>query len=225
MIHHQISQPVIKVCGITSPEQAKAVVAEGATMLGLLLGLVIPSKDEVTVLQAKEICQAVGHQACTTMVTELQTAEQIIPLAKNAGIGAIQLHDGLPEPEIKALRDALPHIPLIGVVHVSGEDSYHCAVEIASLFDFLLLDSRTDDLLGGTGKTHDWALSRRIVETIDTPVILAGGLNPENITAAITQVSPAGIDAYSCFLRPDGGKDMRKIAAFVDAGKSAIALF
>src|ERR671926_150608 len=117
----------------------------------------------------------------------------------------------------KELRDALPGVSLVQVVHVTGPESVDEAIAVAPHVDAVLLDSGNQSLaikeLGGTGRTHDWMLSRKIREAIEVPLFLAGGLNPSNVAAAIREVQPFGIDVCSG-LRTDGNLDPQKLANF-----------
>ena len=116
------------------------------------------------------------------------------------------------------LRDALPGISLVQVVHVTGAESLGEAVGVAPHVNAMLLDSGNQSLpvkeLGGTGRRHDWDVSRRIREAVDVPVFLAGGLTPGNIAEAVRRVGPFGVDVCSG-LRTDGRLDERKLAALV----------
>jgi phosphoribosylanthranilate isomerase len=117
----------------------------------------------------------------------------------------------------------LPGVSLVQVVHVTGPEAVHEAIAIAREVDAILLDSCNQSLpikeLGGTGRTHDWSLSRTIREQIDVPLFLAGGLKPENVAAAIEEVKPFGIDVCSG-LRTEGKLDPQKLAAFFKATNS-----
>jgi phosphoribosylanthranilate isomerase len=122
------------------------------------------------------------------------------------------------------LRDALPGVSIVQVVHVTGPESVDEAIDIAPHVDAILLDSGNQSLpikeLGGTGRTHDWTLSRKIRKAIEAPLFLAGGLNPSNVAAAIREVQPFGIDVCSG-LRTEGILDRRKLREFFAATDDA----
>jgi phosphoribosylanthranilate isomerase len=109
---------------------------------------------------------------------------------------------------------------LVQVIHVTGTESVDEALSVADSVDALLLDSGNLKLavkeLGGTGRTHDWRLSRQIVESVRVPVFLAGGLSPENVATAIREVGPCGLDVCSG-LRTDGNLDEEKVKRFFAA--------
>ena len=122
------------------------------------------------------------------------------------------------------LRRELPALKLVQVVHVAGEDTIDEALALATQVDALLLDSGVPDapvrLLGGTGRVHDWSISRRIVAASPVPVFLAGGLTPDNVAEAIRSVRPFGVDLCTG-LRTEGSLDERKLAAFMQAVAAA----
>jgi phosphoribosylanthranilate isomerase len=132
-------------------------------------------------------------------------------------VNTLQLCDAV-EPGCHAkLRARLPGIALVQVIHVTGPESVDEAASVVGNVDALLLDSGNQKLavkeLGGTGRTHDWRISRRIVETVRVPVFLAGGLTPENVATAIREVRPFGLDVCSG-LRTDGNLDAEKVRRF-----------
>jgi phosphoribosylanthranilate isomerase len=124
------------------------------------------------------------------------------------------------------LRDALPGISIVQVIHVRDEDAVRQSVAVSSMVDAILLDSGNPSLatkvLGGTGRAHDWAISRRIRDAVDIPVFLAGGLNPENVGEAIARVGPFAVDVCSG-LRTNGSLDELKAAAFMSAVRGVAA--
>ena len=132
----------------------------------------------------------------------------------------MQLCDRMDESDLVELRRALPSVTIVQVVHVVNAASIDEAVFLGSLVDALLLDSgdpeREVKELGGTGRVHDWSLSRRIVESVSVPVYLAGGLRPDNVVAAIRSVGPFGVDVCSG-LRPAGRLDRQSLEDFMGA--------
>jgi len=135
-------------------------------------------------------------------------------------VNTIQICDRLPAGTHQELRDALPGVSLVQVVHVTGPEAVDEAVAVSRFVDAVLLDSGNQSLeikeLGGTGRTHDWSLSRKIREAIDVPLFLAGGLKPHNVADAIQEVEPFGIDVCSG-LRTNGALDRHKLSAFFAA--------
>ena len=148
----------------------------------------------------------------------------VINQQRRCRTSTLQLVDRIEPGAHTALRAALPGIALVQVIHVEDEASVHEAVEVAPYIDALLLDSGRPNaatkILGGTGATHDWTLSRRIVEAVPVPVFLAGGLNADNVGEAIRAVQPFGVDLCSG-ARTDGMLDADKLGRFVAAVTSA----
>lgn len=212
-------RPRVKICCIGSQTEAALAVSYGADALGLVSAM--PSgpgviSDEL----AREIAARVPPAVASFLLTSRQSAEGIIEQQRYVRPNTLQLVDRLTDGTYQDLRDALPGVALVQVVHVLDEGSLEEALRIAPEADALLLDSGNQrlavKLLGGTGRTHDWAISRRIVEHVTTPVFLAGGLNSGNVREAIEQVRPFGLDVCGG-VRTDGRLDERKLAAFFEA--------
>jgi phosphoribosylanthranilate isomerase len=156
----------------------------------------------------------------TFLLTCLQSAREIIAQQRRLRTNTIQICDTLDEGTYDELREALPGIKLVQVIHVGGEESFDEAVAVAPHVDAILLDSGNQKLavkeLGGTGRRHDWAISRRIRDAVGVPLYLAGGLNVANVREAIETVRPFGLDVCSG-VRMEGRLDSQKLAAFVTA--------
>jgi len=165
-----------------------------------------------------EIAATVPPGVSSFLLTCLQDVAAIIDQQRRLRVNTIQICDRLPAGSHAKLREALPGVSLVQVVHVTGAESVDEAIAVAPHVDAVLLDSGNQSLaikeLGGTGRTHDWNLSRRIREAIDAPMFLAGGLNPANVGRAIREVQPFGIDVCSG-LRTDGALDRHKLTAFM----------
>jgi len=158
------------------------------------------------------------------LLTSKRDAAAIIAQQRRCRVNTLQLCDSV-EPGCHAkLRDALPGIGIVQVIHVTGQESVDEAVAVAGSVDALLLDSGNQKLpvkeLGGTGRTHDWRLSRKIVESVRVPVCLAGGLTPENVATAIREVRPFGLEVCNG-LRMDGKLDETKVRKFFAAVQAA----
>ena len=151
------------------------------------------------------------------LLTCLQDAASIIDQQRRLRVNTIQICDRLAEGSYQDLRESLPGVSLVQVVHVMGPEAVDEAIAVAPQVDAVLLDSGNQSLaikeLGGTGRTHDWTLSRKIREAIEVPLFLAGGLNPANVAAAIREVQPFGIDVCSG-LRTNGHLDREKLNQF-----------
>ena len=156
------------------------------------------------------------------MVTHIEESEKIVSLARFIGVTIIQLHgDSAPEDALY-IKQELPHIKLIKALHVVGRSSINRGRKFLHAVDAILLDTVNlgTGQVGGTGETHDWNLSCEIVASYDRPVILAGGLNPENVQQAIEKVRPFGVDVNSGVKGEDGFKDYRKLKDFIRNAKN-----
>lgn len=164
-----------------------------------------------------EIAATVPPGISSFLLTCKEDAAAIIDQQRRLRVNTIQICDRLPHGSHRELREALPGVSLVQVVHVNGPEAVDEAIAVAPYVDAVLLDSGNQSLaikeLGGTGRTHDWRLSREIREAIDVPLFLAGGLNPSNVAAAIREVQPFGIDVCSG-LRTEGRLDPQILSNF-----------
>jgi phosphoribosylanthranilate isomerase len=213
--------PRVKICCIRSIEEAHLAIRHGASAIGLVSAM--PSGpgviDESTVA---EIAASIAPPIATFLLTCLTQADAIIDQQRRCGTNTLQLVDAVPMSTYATLRRALPGISIVQVIHVRDGDSVREACAIAPLVDALLLDSGNPALvikeLGGTGRVHDWNLSRRIVNECGKPVFLAGGLRADNVAAAINAVRPFGVDLCSG-VRSDDHLDEARLASFFAAVK------
>ena len=211
--------PLVKICCIKSAAEARTAITHGASALGLVSSM--PSGPGVIGESLiAEIAATVPPDIATFLLTALTDTEAIIAQHRRCPTTTIQIVDTLTRGTHRDLRRALPGIKLVQVIHVRGGESVAEAAAVAPLVDFILLDSGNPGLavkeLGGTGRTHNWAVSRRIVETCGRPVFLAGGLRPDNLAAAFAQVGPYGFDLCSS-VRSNDVLDETKLAAFFAA--------
>lgn len=214
-------KPRIKICCISSIEEAALAVRYGANALGLVSEM--PSGPGViTDDLAREIAASVPPAVASFLLTSRQMAVRIIEQQRFVRANTLQIVDTLTHGTYQDLRDALPGIALVQVIHVQTEEAVEEALRVAAEVDAILLDSGNQRLavkeLGGTGRTHDWTVSRRIVERVGKPVFLAGGLKPENVREAIEHVKPFGIDVCSG-VRTGGRLDERKLSDFFEQAK------
>lgn len=211
--------PKVKICCIASLAEARLAIRAGASALGLVAEM--PSgPGPIADTLIRKIAAAVPPPIATFLLTSRTRTADIIEHHRLTATNTIQLVDALTAGAYADLRAALPGISIVQVVHVLGDGSLDEALEIAPQVDALLLDSGNPNLavkeLGGTGRVHDWRVSRRIVEQVGKPVFLAGGLRPDNVRAAVETVQPWGLDLCSG-VRTDGKLDERKLAAFFAA--------
>ena len=209
----------VKICCIASLDEARLAIDTGASAIGLVSAM--PSgPGPIDEADIATIAAAVPPPTETFLLTALTDAEAVAAQHRRCGTTAVQLVDALEEVELRRLRRLLPDVRLVQVIHVSGPGSVDEARAAAPLVDTILLDSGNPTLatkeLGGTGRVHDWAISRRIRESVGVPVLLAGGLHPGNAREAYDRVLPAGLDVCSG-LRLNGRLDAGKLRGFFDA--------
>jgi phosphoribosylanthranilate isomerase len=209
----------VKICCIASVDEAWTAIRAGASALGLVSQM--PSGPGVIAWELIEtIANAVPPPIATFLLTCSQDAEEIIDQQRRAGTTTVQICDRLARGTYDDLRRGMPGIGIVQVVHVTGEESVAEAVEVSQHVDAILLDSGNQSLavkeLGGTGRVHDWRLSRRIREASRVPLFLAGGLRAENVADAVRAVEPFGLDLCSG-VRTNGALDEGKLRAFFQA--------
>lgn len=212
-------KPRVKICCISSLMEAKLAIEAGAAALGLVGNM--PSgpgiiSDELIA----QIAKAVPPPVSTFLLTSETNPEAIIAHHQRVHTTTIQIVDALSEGTYHQIREALPGVKLVQVIHVIDEKTIEEAVQVAEFVDAILLDSGNPNLqikeLGGTGRVHNWALSRKIRETIPIPLFLAGGIKAENVKEAIETVQPFGLDLCSS-VRTNGQLDPEKLEAFFAA--------
>jgi len=211
-----MARPRVKICCIASVEEAWMAIRAGASALGLVSEM--PSGPGPIPEEAiAGIAARVPPPVATFLLTCRTDAGAIVEQQRRCGTNTLQLVDRVEPGTWAELRRRLPGVALVQVIHVTGEESVEQAETAARHVDALLLDSGNPSLpvkeLGGTGRVHDWSLSRRIRERVEVPVFLAGGLKPDNVAEAVAAVEPFAVDLCSG-VRTDGGLDAEKLARF-----------
>jgi phosphoribosylanthranilate isomerase len=217
--------PRIKICCIASVEEAAMAVEAGASALGLVSKM--PSGPGVIGDELiAEIAASVPPAIASFLLTSRQSVDEIVAQQRFCRTNTIQICDHLVHGTHRELKDALPGISIVQVVHVTGPESVEEAAALTDV-DAILLDSGNQKLavkeLGGTGRTHDWSLSRAIRERARVPIFLAGGLTPENVAQAMREVGSFGLDVCSG-VRTDGRLDAEKLARFLWAARGSAEL-
>jgi phosphoribosylanthranilate isomerase len=209
----------VKICCIQNIREAMLAVRYGASAIGLVAEMPSgpgPIRDPLI----KKIAASVPPPVGTFLLTSETSAREIIKHHQRTLTNTIQLVDRLAEGTHAQLREALPAVKIVQVIHVIDENSVEEALRIEPMVDAILLDSGNPDLerkeLGGTGRVHDWKLSRKIRERVSCPVFLAGGLKPENVGEAIEIVGPFAVDVCSG-IRTNGRLDEQKLDKFFRA--------
>ncbi len=209
--------PRVKVCCISSIDEAQIAIDAGADALGLVSSM--PSGPGViSESLIRAIARTVPPPIATFLLTCHQRVDEIVAQQRRCGTNTVQLCDQLVEGSYAELHAEMPGVSVVQVIHVNGRESVREAVKVAPQVDALLLDSGNQTLptkeLGGTGRTHDWQLSTEIRRAVGVPVFLAGGLRAGNVRDAIAQVEPWGVDLCSG-VRSDGRLDHSKLEAFM----------
>lgn len=208
--------PRIKICCISSIQEAQDAISFGASALGLVAKMPSgpgPIADELI----REIVNNIPPPVASFLLTSRTDTKAIIQHQKTVNSNVVQIVDAISSGAYTDFRNNIPTVKIVQVIHVVDEKSIDEALAIAEHVDALLLDSGNPNLsvkeLGGTGRVHNWALSRKIVEQAKVPVFLAGGLKAENVSAAIDNVQPYGLDLCSG-VRTNGHLDLFKLEAF-----------
>jgi phosphoribosylanthranilate isomerase len=209
----------IKICCIASIEEAKLAIEHGADALGLVAKMPSgpgPIADELITTIARNIHPPIA----SFLLTSEQSSAAIIDHVIRTGVNTVQIVDELVTGTYDDIRNILPYLKIVQVIHVTGEESIEQALRVHKKTDALLLDSGNPKAaiktLGGTGNTHNWAISRELVKAVDIPVFLAGGLHAGNVREAIETVQPFGVDICSG-VRTNGQLDAAKLKAFISA--------
>ena len=209
----------IKICCISSVNEAKLAIDHGADAIGLV-GKMPNGPGPIPDWLIAEIVKTIQPPIASFLLTSEQSSEEIIYHVKRVDTNTVQIVDELTTGTYSDIRTALPHLKIVQVIHVTGEESIDEAVRLSPNVDALLLDSGNPKAslktLGGTGNVHNWDLSREIVKAVNIPVFLAGGLHANNVRQAIETVRPFAVDICSG-IRTEGRLDPNKLEAFIKA--------
>ena len=200
----------VKICGITNGADRDAAVAAGADAVGVIHGVPVETPREVDEATAESLVAGVPPLVTSVLVTMPTTVQQAVKRVDEVEPDAVQVHDGLAPAELGALSRRVSQ-QIIAVVDAEADniDDY------ADHADALLVDSLDEAGAGGTGETHDWERTRELVASLDVPVLLAGGLTPDNVGEAVRTVGPFAVDTASGVEQAGGVKDHDAVRAFV----------
>lgn len=214
----------IKVCCISSPDEARIAIDAGAHALGLVSAMPSgpgPISDELIA----EIASRVPPGVDTFLLTCKHGAASIIDQLRRTRCRTVQLVDEVEDGAYARIRGELPNVRIVQVIHVQGRGAIEEARAAAEHVDAILLDSGRPQAaikeLGGTGRTHDWTISAALREAVSVPVYLAGGLNESNAPQAVRAVRPFGLDLCSG-VRSNGKLDQAKLRSFVAAVRACV---
>ena len=204
----------VKLCGITNEADRDAAVAAGADAVGVIVDVPVDTPREVTVDRAAELVAGLPPFVSSVLVTMPNSVQAAMALQREVRADTIQVHGTLPPEYVGGLRSRAR----VTVVAAVGPDE---AVEYADHADAVLVDSVDDAGGGGTGETHDWERTREVVDSVGVPVVLAGGLTPDNVADAVETVGPYAVDTASGVEREGGVKDHDAMAQFVARARAA----
>jgi phosphoribosylanthranilate isomerase len=198
----------VKVCGFTHEADVAAAVEAGVDAVGAIVDVPVETPRAISPARAKDLFATVPPFVSTVLVTMPESVERARELVDVVRPDAVQIHAGLPPEAIESLAASGPRT----IASVSHDDS--AIADYAAAADALLVDSTAHSGAGGTGRTHDWTATRE-VDTLDSPLILAGGLTPENVAEAVSTVDPYAVDVASGVEAEPGRKDSAAVDAFV----------
>jgi phosphoribosylanthranilate isomerase len=217
----------IQIAGVADLNEATMLATTGVDWLAWPLRLPV-NKEDVSEAEAADLIQALPPPGRHVLVTYEHTADETVAFCRKLGVRRVQLHGPFPPAELRRLRGLWPGLFVVKslVVRRDNEAELHeLARQAAPWVDAFVTDTfdPTTGAEGATGKVHDWGISRRLAEQCSRPLILAGGLNPDNVAAAIEAVRPAAVDAHTGVEGPDGRKDPELVRRFVTAARAAFA--
>ena len=212
---------LVKICANKNINDAKMCIDAGADFLGILVGQKHDSTDFIDKYTAKEMVNFSKRKIKTVLVTHLINSDEIIELSQFIGNDVIQLHSNIDESEVEKIVKTLPNIKLIRLIHISQKGQICTNYKTMKYADYYLLDSFNleTNQVGGTGLIHDWNIDRELIEKLNKPTFIAGGLTPKNVASAIKAAKPGGVDVNSgCKL--NGIKNERLVKEFVFNAKN-----
>ncbi|MEW2166601.1 phosphoribosylanthranilate isomerase [Streptomyces sp. NPDC007084] len=226
-IRPEIPNGIVQVAGVIDAAEAAMIIEEGADWIGSALRL--PSgKDDISEQDATAIFRTLPKPHAGVLISYLTDAAQISAFCDELGVIGVQIHGDIAVRELEKLRDARPDLIILKSLVVKEDNADELLKLVDETHPFVDLyitdtfDPRTG-AKGATGLTHDWGVSAELVRRSPKPLMMAGGLSPENVYAAIRAVKPAAVDAHSLLEGPDGRKDRDKVARFVAEARRAFA--
>ncbi len=210
---------IIQIAGVVDLEEALMLVDQGAEYIGFPLRLK-DGREDISEEDARLIIGKIKPKSKPVLITYLEKAKEISDFCKYLNVDIIQLHGEIELEEARNLKKLSPNLQIIKslIVKENNIEELSHDINIFSQYADLFITDTYDPQTGrtgATGKTHDWEISSKIVELSPKPVILAGGLNPNNVREAILKVKPAGVDSHTGVQSPDGKKSLRIVREFV----------
>lgn len=216
---------IIQVAGIIDTAEANMLMNLGVEYLGFPLRLPV-NKEDLTEDEAIEVIKGINLPFKSVLITYLNDADEIIAFCNKLDVKVVQLHGTIEQGELQKLKSTRPDIEVIKslVVRENNFSDLEKIIDTLSTWvDMYITDTfdPSTGASGATGKTHDWNISRKLIQLSTKPVILAGGLNPSNVKQAILETNPAGVDVHTGIERADGRKDFDLTKKFIAECKEA----
>ncbi|MHB8905709.1 MAG: phosphoribosylanthranilate isomerase [Melioribacteraceae bacterium] len=219
---------LIQIAGVIDKDEAKMLMQLGVDYLGFPLRLPV-NKEDLTEDEAAEVIKTIAHPHKVVLITYLNKADEIINFCDLLNVKIVQLHGNISQEELEKTKSLRPDLEIIKSLVVAGDNYGELEKIIRALSPWI--DAYITDTFdpatgasGATGKTHDWSISKKIVEESPKPVIIAGGLNPANVKKAILEIHPAGVDVHTGVESKYGRKDYELVKKFVEESKEGFAL-
>ena len=224
MLEHNL----IQIAGVIDEAEASMLQQCGIKYLGFPLRLPV-HKEDLTEKEAAKVIEGLDPSMFGVLITYLNSAAEIVDLCQTLGVRIVQLHGNIHADELKHLKVLRPDLTVIKslVIGLHDNEALESIMnDLSESVDAFITDtySPKTGASGATGKTHDWSVSHRLVELSDRPVILAGGLTPENVSRAILEVKPAGVDSHTGVEDATGRKSRVKVQAFVGEAQAAFSM-
>lgn len=223
-----LQEDLIQIAGVIDAAEAQMLQQCGIRYLGFPLRLQV-HREDLTEEEAAAIIKSLAPPVCGVLITYLDQASEIAAFCHALGARIVQIHGDIHRDELKRLETLDPNLTMIKSLVIGMRDDKALEATVRELSPFVdafitdTFDPKTG-ASGATGKTHDWRVSRRLVEVADRPVILAGGLTPENVKTAILEVQPAGVDSHTGVEDSSGRKSREKVQKFLSEANEAFAL-
>jgi phosphoribosylanthranilate isomerase len=204
----------VKICGVTNKKDAHLVVDSGADLLGMIVDVPVETPRKIRIDEAEKIAKEIGDAIDIVVVLCPSSVEEVEKVVRRIEPFGVQLHGFESKEFLKSVHETLPDVKLIKTVHVAENGRIHGVMPEGDYVDFILLDTFSAQI-GGTGKKHSWDKSREIVKHSTIPVILSGGLTPDNVAEATKEVNPYGVDVASGVESSGGRKSKDQVFQFV----------
>lgn len=218
---------LIQIAGVIDKEEAEMLMNAGVDYLGFPLRLPV-NKEDLTEEEAAEIIKIITPPHRAVLITYLDNSEEIISFCEKLNVNIVQLHGNISKDELQKTKLLRPNLEIFKSL-VVAENNYaeleNMVKTLSQWVDAFITDTfdPTTGAEGATGKTHDWSISKKLVEISPKPIIIAGGLNHSNVRNAILEIRPAGVDVHTGVESDNGRKNYELVKKFVEESKNGFA--